>query len=226
MINLIETVDNIVKTIDYKSNPYFISLENRSMSKEEFIETQKQFYYAVTFFSRPMGVLATKIPTPQQRLEVVRNFWEEHGEGDVGSMHQSTFMQFLNRLTPMEPTALDEIHLATYVRVFNTVLLGTCTLEDYKIGVAMMGIIEYMFSDISGMIGRAIVQNGWLKEEEMIHYNLHEALDVKHSKDFFDIIQTDWNDSQESKHLIQQGLELGAFIFNNLYKDMHAFRHR
>ena len=38
------------------------------------------------------------------------------------------------------------------VRIFNTCLSGTCVLDDYMVGVAMMGIIELMFCEISTII--------------------------------------------------------------------------
>ena len=46
-------------TIEY--NPYFASLADGSFSREDFIETQIQFLFAVVFFSRPMAVLAAII---------------------------------------------------------------------------------------------------------------------------------------------------------------------
>jgi len=224
--SLNSVIADVLEDVDYGNNSYFKALEDGTFDKNDFIETQKQFYYAVTFFSRPMGVLAAKIPTPELRLEVVRNFWEEHGEGDTKNIHQNTFAELLNRMGGVSHEAVKETHLSPFVRIFNTVLVGTCTLEDYRIGVAMMGIIEYMFSDISGMVGRGIVSNNWVNEDNMIHYDVHETLDIKHSKDFFDVIEKDWENSDENKYLIKQGIELGANIFNNLYEDLYKSRAR
>jgi pyrroloquinoline-quinone synthase len=219
-LSLYETIEDVLKEVDYKNNTYLKNLNNKTMKKNDFIKSQIQFYFAVTFFSRPMGVLAAKIPTPELRKEIVRNFWEEHGEGNLNDIHQNTFIELINRLDKnITREEIQETHLSPAIRIFNTVLIGTSTLEDYRIGVAMMGIIEYMFSDISGMIGRGILSNEWLKEDEMIHYDVHEVLDIRHSKDFFDVIEKDWNENEHNKYLIKQGLELGANIFNNLYKE-------
>jgi hypothetical protein len=223
-LDLEQTMEKVLFEVEYHKNNYFEALENKEFDKDDFVETQKQFYYAVTFFSRPMGVLAAKIPTPELRLEIVRNFWEEHGEGDTSNIHQNTFAELLNRMGNVDKETVNDTHLSPYVRIFNTVLVGTCTLEDYRVGVAMMGIIEHMFSDISGIIGRGIIANDWVKEENMIHYNVHETLDIKHSKDFFDVIEKDWNESAHNKYLIKQGLELGAVLFNNLYEDLYKSR--
>ena len=93
-----ERIDEILDECKFRENPYFKSLQDGSFEKEDFIETQIQFFFAVVFFSRPMAILAAKIPTPDLRLEIVRNVWEEHGEGDVEKIHRNTFIKFLNRI--------------------------------------------------------------------------------------------------------------------------------
>ena len=103
------------------------------------------------------------------------------------------------------------------VRIFNTTLSGVSLLDDFIVAVATLGIIERMFADISAWIGKGIIQNGWLNESEMIHYKLHEELDIKHSEDFFNILEGSFLKSAENRYLIEQGLRLGATLFNNLY---------
>ena len=66
--NITEKIDSILSEINYKNNPYFQSLADGIFDKDDFIETQIQFYFAVTFFSRPMAALAAKIPLPHMRL--------------------------------------------------------------------------------------------------------------------------------------------------------------
>ena len=220
-----ELVQEILEDSDYLNNPYFTSLNKGTFDKNDFIETQKQFYFAVTFFSRPMAVLSAKIPTPQLRLEIVRNLWEEHGEGDFNKIHQTTFAELLTRLGNVNLLEIENAQLSPAVRVFNTTLIGACTLDDYKVGVAMMGMIERMFTAISSLIGKSIVKNKWLTQEELIHYDLHEVLDVKHSQDFFDILENTWSEDNH-KYLIKQGLQMGAYIFNGLYRDLYENRHK
>jgi len=221
-----EVIDEILKEIDYPSNPYFKTLHNGEFDLEDFVETQKQFYYAVTFFSRPMAALSAKIPTPELRLEIVRNVWEEHGEGDAGKIHGNTFIEFLHRLAGVKPDILEKSKLWPETRIFNTGLVGTCVLDEYQVGASLMGMIELMFSDISSIIGRGIVKRGWLKEKEMIHYSLHEELDIKHSQDFFDILEKPWKSSKNERYLVEQGLLMGAQIFNNFYEGLYRGRKR
>ncbi|MGE5084820.1 MAG: TenA family transcriptional regulator [Bacillota bacterium] len=223
-MSLRQLIDKVLTETDYKNNPYFTNLHAGNFAKEDFLETQIQFYYAVVFFSRPMAALAAKIPSPELRLEVIRNVWEEHGEGNLSIAHGSTFIELLNRLGGVELNDVMHRGLWPEIRTFNTTLIGVSVLDDFIIGVATLGIIERMFSDISGWIGQGIVKNGWLTDDRMIHYKLHQALDIKHSDDFFQIIEKAYNTSDEYKYHIEQGLRLGACVFNDMYAGLWRSR--
>ena len=60
----------------------------------------------------------------------------------------------------------------------------------------------------------------------MTHYDLHEDLDIKHSQDFFDVIAGPWNRSDVDRYYIEQGLLLGATVFNDLYRALYSNRAR
>lgn len=219
-----ERIETILKESNFRKNPYFKALQDGSFDKEDFIETQIQFFFAVVFFSRPMAILAAKIPTADLRLEIVRNVWEEHGEGSLAKMHRNTFIEFLERIGNVTPEDIDKRYLWPSVRIFNTTLVGSCTLDEYLVAVGTMGIIERMFCEISAWLGQGIVERGWLTKDNLIHYNLHQDLDIKHSQDFFDIVKPSWDSSKENHYYIDQGLTMGATVFNMLYEEL--YRHR
>ena len=216
-MTLNELIEKVLKDTNYRENPYFVNLREKSFDKEDFLETQMQFFYAVIFFSRPMAALAAKIPTPELRLEVLRNVWEEHGEGSLTHGHGRTFLEFLRRLGGVREEDVYLRGLWADVRIFNTTLSGASVLDDFIVAVGTLGMIERMFSDISAWIGQGVIANGWLTEDEMIHYKLHQELDIKHSEDFFKILDAPFQKSAENRYLIEQGLRLGATVFNNLY---------
>ena len=128
-------MDQLIKIIlsesEFESNPYFVALKSGEFDKSDFIETQIQFFFAVVFFSRPMAALAAKIPTPEQRLEVLRNVWEEHGEGMLDQTHGRTFLQLLNKLGGVTPSEVHDRQLWPEVRIFNTTLVGAAVLDEY-----------------------------------------------------------------------------------------------
>ncbi len=219
-------VARVLEESGYRDNPYFAALRDGSFTKDDFVETQIQFYFAVIFFSRPMAAVAAKIPFPRQRLEVLRNVWEEHGEGDASLMHGETFQELLRRMAGISPIDIDARALWPEVRAFNTTLVGASLMDEFAVSAGTMGIIERMFADISTWIGQAIVARGFLKQEEMIHYSLHEKLDWRHSDDFFAVLRPSYEASDEGRYYVEQGLRQGAYVFDRLYRDLYRSRGR
>lgn len=227
---LLRLVDDVLADVNSAENPYFKTLADGNFSKDDFLETQYQFHSAVVFFNRPMAALAAKISDPRLRVEILRNVWEEHGEGDPSRMHGTTFVAFLSRLTGLSPDAvtkeIDRRPMWPEVRAFNTLLAGVCVLDDPLVGAGTMGIVERMFAEISTWIGRAVVARGFLRTDEMTHYSLHEELDVKHASDFFAVLAAGWGEGAKSRERIEQGLRMGAVVFDQLYARLYRCRER
>jgi pyrroloquinoline-quinone synthase len=203
-------------------NPYLQALEDDSMTLESFRRSQEQFFFAVSFFPRPMAALVGRIPNPKARIDILHNLVEEHGEFNEELFHHTTFQRFL-RSIGSEPEAIEAAAPAPALRAFNSVLTCACVLDELEVGVACMGIIEYAFAGISATIGRAVVQRGWVRQEDLVHYALHAQIDERHAEEFFAVIEPQW-DNPARRYFIEQGLELGAYAFDRLYRDLHGLQ--
>ncbi len=212
--------DAVLKEINILHNPYLAALTDGSMTPECFRRTQEQFFFAVTFFPRPMAALVGRIPDPRQRLDILHNLVEEHGEFEEQFFHHTTFQQFLRSLGS-QPEKLGDLFIWPELRAFNSVLTASCVLDELEVGVACMGIIEYAFAGISAAIGKAVVQRGWVAADRLVHYKLHAEIDERHAEEFFAVIEPLWGDERR-RYYIEQGLELGAYIFDRLYRDMYV----
>lgn len=218
------SIETILKEVDYVGNPYFISLKNGSFEKTDFLETQMRFFHAVEYFNRPMAAMCAKIPSTEQRTPIARNVWEEHGCGNLEKSHAHTFLTLLNRLGGVTPETILRRAIAPEIQIFNSTLMDVCLHSDHLTGASQLGIIERMFSDISRWIGRGIVERGWMPASEMIHYDLHEVIDVQHAQDFFKILETPWNESDIQRNHITQNLRSGARLFDDLYRALYLSR--
>lgn len=217
-----ELADTALRQVDILRNPYFSSLQDGSMSLEHFRQSQEQFFFAVTFFPRPMAALVGRIADPRLRLDILRNLVEEHGEFREQQFHHSTFQAFLKTIGA-NPERLERLPLWPQIRAFNSVLTAACVLDELEVGVACMGIIEHAFARISATIGEAIVRRGWVAADRLVHYKRHADIDERHAEEFFAVIEPAW-DVVQRRYFIEQGLELGVYIFDRLYRDLHAGR--
>ncbi len=212
--------NDVLRKISILENPYFAALADGTMSLESFRQTQEQFFFAVTFFPRPMAALVARIPNPRARLDILHNLVEEHGEFQEDQFHHTTFQRFLASIG----SRLDDAEGAPLwpaVRAFNSVLSASCLLDELEVGVACMGIIECAFAGISAAIGTAVVERGWVSADNLVHYKLHAEIDERHAAEFFAVIEPRWED-EGGRYSIEQGLKLGAYIFDRLYRDLHA----
>jgi pyrroloquinoline-quinone synthase len=205
-------------------NPYLRELSDGTMSLDAFRRTQEQFFFAVTFFPRPMAALVGRIPHPGQRLDILHNLVEEHGEFDEQRFHHTTFQQFLRTLDT-DPETLDALVIWPEVRAFNSVLTTACTLDELEVGVACMGVIEQAFAGISAAVGRGVVGRRWVPPGKLVHYKLHAEIDERHAEEFFAVVERGWQDGSR-RYFVEQGLELGTYVFDRLYRDLHAARDR
>lgn len=210
---------------DVASNPYFTALRSGDFSRDDFVETQVQFLFAVVFFSRPMAVLAGRLPRPEMRLALLENVHDEHGEGNLSVSHERTFLALLAALG-VGPADIDARALWPEVRAFNTALGGLCFADDCFTGLAALGIIEDLFAGISARLGRGILDRGWLRPEALVHYSAHEQLDVSHADGFYRVIEGPFAAHPRYAYQITQGLELGAYIFLRMYEDLYRARAR
>ena len=211
----------ILDEVGILNNGYLTALEDGSLSRESFCLTQEQFYFAVRFFPRPMSALVGRIPDARHRLDILRNVVEEHGEFAENRFHQNTFTNFLASLGSDVSTISDESRIWPEVRAFNTVLVGSCLLSELELGIACMGIIEQAFSGISLKIGTNVVKRGWVALDNLTHYQVHAEIDERHADEFFQVIESSW-DTADRQHYVEQGLQLGAYIFNQLYESLYA----
>jgi pyrroloquinoline-quinone synthase len=216
-VEIVARVDAILLSIGILKNPYIESLSSGEMSREEFQRTQRQFYFAVDFFSRPMSALLMRLPRPEQRLGILGNVVEEHGDFQASAFHEATFRRFLSALGDSRRPDRSEIGPA--VHAFNSAIMGACIADDLPIGIACLGIIEHAFADISARIAGAVIKHRWLSEDELVHYSLHAEIDKQHAADFFVLLEEDWRD-EAGRILVEQGLQLGGHLFDRLYRDL------
>ncbi len=213
---VLAAADAVLVRSNIGGNPFFAALDGGAMSLDEFRRSQEQFYHAVAFFPRPMAALVSRIPDPARRLDILRNVVEEHGDFEPARFHEATFRQFLRSIGAR---ADDRPAARAPVRAFNAAVSAACQLEAWEVGVGCLGAIESAFADLSARIGRAVVRRGWVAEGELTHYKLHAEIDVRHAAEFFAVVEDAWGDPQRRADVVD-GLELGAYVFDRLYRDL------
>jgi pyrroloquinoline-quinone synthase len=211
--------DQVLADIDILGNPYLRTLADGGLPLADFRASQEQFGFAVTYFARPMAALVARIEAPGDRLGILANIVEEHGDFKSSAFHHATFRQFLASIGSNDDARSDVLGAGPQVHAFNSVLTSVCTLEDLAVGISCMGVIEHAFARISAVIGAGVVQRGWVARDGLVHYALHAQIDERHAEDFFALVEPGYQDPGTRQRL-DRGLRLGAYVFNRLYTDL------
>ena len=87
-------INNLKKNTPIDSELYFRSLQNNTMTFDAFKESQTNFYGAVCYFSRPLFALCSRIDNYADRLTILENIFDEHGNGNINEAHGSTCLLY------------------------------------------------------------------------------------------------------------------------------------
>ena len=211
-------IKNIKDKTPIGSQKYFSNLISRKMPLEVFQQTQLNFFDAVLFFSKPMFIISSKLDSYQERIVLLENILDEHGNGDISKAHGKTFEHYLLSIGVSQVRINDHIS-STASKYFNNYLLKAAEEETTHFSIAMMGIIEDRYVEITKILIDAFSSNKWFKGKSFTHYNTHKKLDVNHSESFYNLIKHHWYDKTH-KIEIKRGLDFGNKLILKLYSDL------
>lgn len=153
---------------------------------------------------------------------LVHNLSEEHGLDEDNPAagfrahlaHDRTMTRFLETLG-VDAARLAAASPQPSVQSFNLALLGACSAESVRFALAALGMIEFAFADISAFIGERVVEFGWVKSEDLVHYSLHAEIDKRHAAELFEVAEAAAGNPSD----VEQGFRFGRYIFDRLYRD-------
>ena len=211
-INTLKTDTPILSQI------YFSKLTDGFMSLEVFKKSQANFYSAVCYFSRPMFLLCSRIDNYEERLIILENIFDEHGNGKIQDSHGNTYKKYLLTLGVSE-NDINKTFNHSAVSNFYSIMNKTIRNDNIETAISMFGIMEDRYTEISATIASALINNKWLKETQLDHYKTHKKLDIYHAELFYKLIRHKWANKISQKNIIK-GLNLGnklvLELFNNL----------
>ena len=204
-----------------ESNPFFKDILENKISLDSFKYTQYYFYPVVTFFSKPMFMLCSKIDDYNIRWKILENIIDEHGKGSEPENHGSTYKSYLINLG-LDYNKIDSEKINHYALEFNNILMRECSENYWVKGAAMIAIMEDLYINISRIIYNFLIENNHLDKDKIIHYKIHEEIDVKHSEDMYGLLSDHWSDNKLNEIIksgFVEGNDMLLNLFSNLYLD-------
>ena len=154
----------------------------------------------------------------KDRLTILENILDEHGNGDINNSHAETYKNYLLNLGVKEKD-INETLSHSAVSNFYSIIEDTIKGDSIETAIAMFGIIEDRYTEISATIATSLVNNNWLSEDQLTHYKTHKELDIYHAELFYKLVRPKWVEETSRENIIK-GIKLGNAIifdmFNNL----------
>ena len=211
-------INNLKKNTPIDDELYFRSLQNNTMTFDAFKESQTNFYGAVCYFSRPLFALCSRIDNYVDRLNILENIIDEHGNGNINVAHGNTYKEYLINLGVSEKT-IEKSSNHISVSNFYSKIDQTVKEDNIDTAIAMFGIIEDRYTEISSFIAKTVVRKNWLDESKLSHYSTHKELDIHHAELFYKLIEQKWSNNQSMQY-IKTGLNLGNELVMKLFNEI------
>ncbi len=143
-------INQIKISKNLENNLFFNNLNKISIN--EFLQIQKEFIYAVNYWSQLLFILLSKINDPKLRLVILDNINDEHGHGIIENSHVYTFHDFLQALGHTDELNINKKCKSKSVKLFYKSLKKYIKNLQYYDSVLILGAIEYTYIDISTII--------------------------------------------------------------------------
>lgn len=193
------------------NNNYFKKLPNSSL--ESFLLSKESFLDAIYEWSKYLSVVLIKLLNVSDKIILIKNIYDEYGEGQLNKCHVETFKHFYKTFD--REITLENKDYPSYESVHKFInSLYEKINEDIPFVCGMLGMIEYTYITVSANIRTFIKKH----KKDFPHYTIHEILDESHATDLFQIALNN-KDMDKTK----EGMKYGYNIMFQLYEDLSIF---
>ncbi|MBE9031407.1 hypothetical protein IQ266_16860 [filamentous cyanobacterium LEGE 11480] len=206
-------VEQVAEIYEFQWHPYFIWMQSISSDRGQFVRSQVPFQYAIEAFSQAFVMVFDRAEMTQQAAEpsIIQP------SNNAPSPPQLAFQRCLQSLetrADLAKTCPIEIAAA------NHHILNHCLTQSVESGAALLGMIEYLYVDISATISQIIQQRDWADCNSDFYYMIHEALEINPNRDLLTLANRTWHDPQ-SRRQTAQSLMLGAQYLWEMYDGLY-----
>jgi hypothetical protein len=198
---------------DINNNKYCLYLSD-TPSLDKFLLSQESFIYGIDNWSKLLGLMIFYVPSVTERNTLIKNLYDEHGDGDINKSHVNTFKTLLSSLGYNREFNTNDPSYQ-YIKNFNEQLINNIKSKNQIFSIAMLGMIEFTYTSISKNIHQYLCN--FLPKENINHYSCHEVLDASHSEELFELLvpyqDTNINDISED---IKEGYQIIFELYNKL----------
>lgn len=200
------------------TNAYFNALHDNTFEKDDFLETQIQLFFVVRELAQYLPDLARKVPEAESYLSIFSAFIESCE--DEAFSKEYVIYQTIEQLG-FTQKGMDKKALWPESKAVITAIAGLCHTGEFYAAAAALFMIDQYFHEAKTNTLELLLQNKWVSAAE----TESPRPKARHLEPF-QVLEALYGQDESIDYQIEQGLELGAYLWTSLYEGLYASRKR
>jgi pyrroloquinoline-quinone synthase len=212
-LTLQAAVEQVAEIYEFQWHPYFIWMRSVGVNQHQFSRSQVPFQYAIDAFATSFAVVAQPSELPLVETVVLT-------EATVLTRPSAPRLAFQHCLQRLDRRVDLGMSCPSDMALANRRVLNHCLTQPIASGAATLGMIEYLYVEVSATITQIVQHRGWADQDSDFYCMIHGALAVNAAPDLLTLASTTW-DQPEARSQTARSLMLGAQYLWDLYDGLY-----
>lgn len=200
----LESLEEEIRSHPALNHPFLKKFSSGKLTLDRIRIFARQYYLYSRWFSMYVAAVIANMPDEKPRGYLVKNLYEESGEGNLERSHPAIFRRFLAALR-LDASEVERAEPLPETRLFIHEYLFLCRGGPFLKALGALGpgtesIVPYIYHPIH----EGLRKEPGLKEKDYEFFTLHMHLDVEHSANIKEAL-LDYAVTKENQALIRQG---------------------
>ena len=189
----------------FLTHPFFDSLSTNGFTQESLAATTEQYWSLTESFVSILCVAISSLPSDSARLPLVKNLWDEHGEGDIKRGHRILYQDFVDgveRSLKSREKTLKIKNSNLHTDLYLSGMKSLCATSNSSAIVGIMAFCEAIASYQCNAILKALIEfdknefaignsssEFWVEHVEHEPVHVREVLEIIDQLELFDLEQ-------------------------------------
>ncbi len=201
------------------NHPFLQRLQDGRFNKKQLRYFAEQYSVYCRYFPRLLAAAAANIPDDETRAAIIKNLWEEHGEGNLNKSHRVLFYRFAAGLG-LSVEDLDKVTPLPTTRKCCETLIHLCHNGSFLESLGALGPgTEFFTNEEYRIIAEGLIKYDFFTEEDLEFWTVHISLDEIHYAEIVGAL-IPWTKPLENRNLIKKGakkaIDLEILFWNGL----------
>jgi pyrroloquinoline-quinone synthase len=170
-------------------------------------------------FPRCLAAVAANVTDDATRLPLIRNLWEEHGEGVLARSHRERYAFFLAACGVSGAEWRAHVPQACTVQYVNEVF-SLCRDGHFLEGLGALGPgTESYTAEEYSVLYAGLRRYPWFRDGDLEFFRIHMEVDQSHASSILDVLRM-WAQSDENVALIRRGAERAVHLEGRFWTEL------